>query len=76
MFYGPGMQNVDLSLFKSFEIHEQWRVEFRAESFNAFNHAVFGTHSSITSSSIGSFGRITQHGNGPEGVPVRSELYF
>ncbi|HUD66912.1 MAG TPA: hypothetical protein VMQ17_20185 [Candidatus Sulfotelmatobacter sp.] len=35
---GPGTQNWDISLFKSFPIREQMHVEFRAEFFNAFNH--------------------------------------
>jgi hypothetical protein len=39
---GPGRTNLDLSLFKSFTIHEQTRVEFRAEAFNVFNHPQFG----------------------------------
>ena len=35
---GPGFQNWDLSLFKTFPINENRRLEFRAEFFNAFNH--------------------------------------
>ena len=36
---GPGFQNWDLSIFKTFPIREEKRVEFRAEFFNAWNHA-------------------------------------
>ena len=36
---GPGFQNWDISLFKSFPVRESTRFEFRAEFFNAFNHA-------------------------------------
>jgi carboxypeptidase family protein/TonB-dependent receptor-like protein len=36
---GPGFQNWDVSLFKTFPIREEKRVEFRAEFFNAWNHA-------------------------------------
>jgi hypothetical protein len=41
---GPGRQNWNLSLFKEFVINEARgsRVEFRAESFNTFNHTQFG----------------------------------
>jgi hypothetical protein len=41
---GPGRQNWNLSLFKEFVINESRgsRVEFRAESFNTFNHTQFG----------------------------------
>jgi len=36
---GPGIQNVDLSLFKSFSLGESRRLQFRAECFNLLNHA-------------------------------------
>jgi hypothetical protein len=35
---GPGFQNWDISLFKTFPVNERERFEFRAEFFNAFNH--------------------------------------
>ncbi|HUO35074.1 MAG TPA: TonB-dependent receptor [Candidatus Acidoferrum sp.] len=35
---GPGFQNWDLSIFKTFPVHEQTRFEFRAEFFNIWNH--------------------------------------
>jgi hypothetical protein len=36
---GPGFQNWDISIFKTFPVREAMRLEFRAEFFNAFNHA-------------------------------------
>jgi len=39
---GPAMTNLDLSLTRSFAIAESTRLQFRAESFNALNHANFG----------------------------------
>jgi hypothetical protein len=36
-----GINNFDVSLFKSFQIREQKRLEFRWEAFNAFNHPQF-----------------------------------
>jgi hypothetical protein len=38
---GPGHNNFDLSLLKSFAFTERFRMEFRAEAFNAFNHTQF-----------------------------------
>jgi hypothetical protein len=35
---GPGFQNWDLSLFKTFALNERERFEFRAEFFNVWNH--------------------------------------
>ena len=37
-FRGPGAWTVDASLSKTFPIHEQINLEFRAEGFNLFNH--------------------------------------
>jgi hypothetical protein len=35
---GPGLGNADLSLLKTINIRERYRVQFRAEAFNALNH--------------------------------------
>jgi hypothetical protein len=38
---GPGLANVDFSVFKKFHIKEKLEVEFRAEFFNFFNRVNF-----------------------------------
>jgi hypothetical protein len=60
--YGPGLQRVDLSLFKTFDLTERFKLEFRTEAFNVLNtaqfafptaslgNAAFGTISSTTNS--------------------------
>ncbi len=35
---GPGQNNVDLSIAKTFALFESLRLEFRGDAFNAFNH--------------------------------------
>jgi len=56
-FHGPGLNNWDLSLYKSTRITERLSAEFRAELFNAFNHTQFKLPSgSVTS---GNFGNVT-----------------
>jgi len=40
-FHGPGLWDVDLSLFRQFAVTENKRFEFRVEFFNAFNHPNF-----------------------------------
>jgi hypothetical protein len=39
--YGPGLQRVDLSLFKNFNITERLVFEFRTEAFNVLNTTQF-----------------------------------
>ena len=41
-FFGPHLFNADLSLSKSFHIGEKVSAQFRAESFNTFNHVNLG----------------------------------
>ena len=40
-FRGPGYTNLDLGVFKNFSLTERFRLQFRAEFFNALNHANF-----------------------------------
>jgi hypothetical protein len=40
-FYGPGINNFDMTLKKIVKITERKSLEFRAEAFNTFNHAQF-----------------------------------
>ena len=59
---GPGMNNWDVSLFKSFRIRERVRVQFRAEFFNFFNHVSFsgvGTGLPATNTAT-TFGQVTE----------------
>ena len=38
---GPGFHRLDLSFFKEFPINERFRLQFRGEVFNIFNHPNF-----------------------------------
>ncbi len=38
---GPGINNWDVSVYKSFPIRERLRLQFRWEMYNAFNHTQF-----------------------------------
>jgi outer membrane receptor protein involved in Fe transport len=39
---GPGSRNVDLSVFRTFAIRQDFRLQFRVEAFNAFNFVNLG----------------------------------
>lgn len=57
-FRGPRFASVDLSVGRSFSLREGWRIEFRAEAFNALNNVnLFLPNADL---SLASFGRSTQ----------------
>jgi hypothetical protein len=53
---GPGVVNMDLSIFRSFRVVEKLKVEFRAESFNISNTPHFANPNGNVNSA--QFGRI------------------
>jgi hypothetical protein len=57
---GPGIESVDVSLFKDFRVSESQRVQFRAECFNSLNHPNFGLPENDLESPA--FGQILQAG--------------
>jgi outer membrane receptor protein involved in Fe transport len=65
---GPGVNNLDLALFKNFGLPGRMRLQFRLESFNAFNHTQFNSvDTNLTSATFGIVngaraGRINQLG--------------
>ena len=71
---GPGMWNLDLSLFRTFALGERWKLEFRAEAFNVTNTPKFANPGSYVASmrlnpdgtirSLGNFSSITSTLNG------------
>jgi len=56
---GPGMVGGDMSLRKMFTVTERYRLEFRAELFNAFNHPVFAQPDNYITDGPGAVGVIT-----------------
>jgi hypothetical protein len=47
VFSGPGLAELDVSLFKNINIGERVKLQTRAEFFNALNHTNFGTPNAI-----------------------------
>lgn len=41
IFNGPKFTNLDISLSKQFPLTERWKLQFRSDFFNAFNHPNF-----------------------------------
>ncbi len=78
---GPGYFNVDLGFAKKFPITEKINFQFRADAFNAFNHASFGLPGG-GSSGVGAdlnsqqFGRITSTSSTARVVQFSARLEF
>ena len=73
----PGAANANLSVFKEFplaKLREGAHLEFRLETYNAFNHPQFlGPNTTLNS---GSFGVITSQANSPRQAQAVLKLYW
>ncbi|MEO6982352.1 MAG: TonB-dependent receptor, partial [Edaphobacter sp.] len=65
---------VDLSIFKLFPIYRDSSLEFRADSFNVFNHPVLGDPN--ISFGNKAFGTITGTAGGPRTMQLALKLHF
>lgn len=67
---GPGIVNWDFGIFRSFQLTESWRMEFRAESFNFSNTPHFANpQGSFTSAQFGEVTGVTNLGR--DGIDER-----
>jgi hypothetical protein len=79
VFGGPGMADMDLSLFKSAAVSERASLQFRAEFFNVLNHANLGTPNATVFSGGGinaSAGLITTLATTPRQIQFGLKLIF
>jgi hypothetical protein len=68
------MNNFNVNLTKSFVVHENVKVQFRAESFNLTNRVVFATPNLTSTAST--FGYITSDTNSPRAIQLALRLTF
>ncbi len=69
----PGATTIDFGMNKNFQIAERYRVQFRSEFFNMFNHANFGIPGTTMNTST--FGTITTAADGRV-VQLALKVYF
>jgi len=74
-WHGPGIEQEDLSVFKSFPLGEERRLEFRAEFFNAFNHPSFANPAGDISAP-GAFGKSTATTTNPRQIQLVGKFFF
>jgi Carboxypeptidase regulatory-like domain len=72
---GPGQFNWDISLIKTTNITERQQVIFRAEFFNAFNHAQF-SNPFLAVDTPATFGQITTTSVGPRIIQFALKYVF
>jgi hypothetical protein len=76
----PSAHLFDASMFKNFRVREKTTVEFRAESFNFFNHPIWnGPNTTVNSTGAAGFGTITSkgaYGSGNRTVQLALRLKF
>jgi hypothetical protein len=73
----PGARDVAMSLFKDFplaRVREGMRLQFRAESFNTFNHPHFAGPDSLVGSTT--FGKISSTVSSARELQLALKLYF
>ncbi len=76
---GPGLADVDFSLFKDTAISEKATVQFRAEFFNLLNHSNFGPPNATVFSGTSispSAGLITTTATFPRQIQLGLKLIF
>jgi hypothetical protein len=67
-------KNMDLSIFKNFNIKEKVQLQFRGEAFNLTNTPVFGAPGASLGSS--SFGIVSSQANSPRTIQLALKLLF
>ena len=74
---GPGFQNLDMSLFKQFPIHETIKLEFRAEAFNLPNsHSFANPSANLNFLNTSGFSQITSSRGNPRILQLALKLYY
>jgi hypothetical protein len=71
---GQGVNTLDFSLFKNFQVGERKRLQLRAESFNLLNRVQFGEPNAAFGSDT--FGQISSQANSPRRLQMGVRFEF
>jgi hypothetical protein len=75
-FYGPGIENFDMSIEKKFRWTETKSMQLRIEAFNVFNHAQFYGPAAVDGNiSSTNFGQIVSAAS-PRLVQIAARFHF
>jgi Carboxypeptidase regulatory-like domain/TonB-dependent Receptor Plug Domain len=75
LILGPGQNNWDMSLSKSFNIRESQTLQFRSEFFDTFNHPQFSLPNTVASAASG-FGQIASTSVSPRIIQLALKYSF
>lgn len=70
---GPGIDSWDIGIVKNTRLAKEYRLQFRGEFFNAFNHTNF--QAVDTNIDTSAFGQVTTAHN-PRNIQLGAKLYF
>jgi len=74
---GPGLVNIDFSLFKNFNITERAKVQIRGEAFNLSNTPGFSNpNATFNPVNLASFGSITSTANNNRQIQLGAKILF
>jgi hypothetical protein len=73
--YAPGYRDTDLSVFRSFPIHDLIHLEFRAEAFNAFNNVNWGVPYGYIGNRT-SFGTVSSTAGSPRNLQFALKIFY
>jgi len=72
--FGPSYTDWDMSLFKTFQLTERFRLQFRSDFFNTLNHPSFGNpDANISSPDVG---KIFGTSSSPRAIQFAARLSF
>jgi len=86
---GPGFHRLDFSIFKDFPFKDRFRLQFRSEVFNIFNHPNFNApgfggngvvaisgSATYNSTAFGEIGSTRDAPNDPRQIQFALKLYY
>jgi len=86
---GPGFHRLDFSIFKNFPFKDRFRLQFRSEIFNVFNHPNFNApgfggngvvaisgSATYNSTAFGEIGSTRDAPNDPRQIQFALKLYY
>jgi hypothetical protein len=72
---GPGYILLDANLAKTFTIHERYKLQFRAEAFNATNHTNFNMYPGLDPWNTSAISPNSQNGY-PRNLQLALRMFF